>query len=310
MNDKEYIMIGAPIITREIFRNVLRPLNNYSFKPSGGFWTSEHKSNIYDISDWFKHLKHDATSIARYKNLNQSTIFTLKENAKIITVDTPEKVLELAKKYPSYHHSLGYFGNITERETIFDYEALTKDYDGIYINYNVFTNQLKTIVLDTIGVNSLLLFNLDCIKEYQTTPITFDIDKPYSIPYINEDTIGKPQKIEEESYEHKILSKLTENIYQDLMNKYSNYSFEDYDKYMAIITQNVKKLIEILKENEIKKATKITEYLKSKGMNSNIELILQNIVLDYLSKYLIQNEEQIKTIPKSKVKTPKSYSII
>ena len=50
MKENEYIMVGAPIITREVFRSVLRPLNNYGFKPSGGFWSSIHTSNIGNIS--------------------------------------------------------------------------------------------------------------------------------------------------------------------------------------------------------------------------------------------------------------------
>ena len=37
MINKKYIMVGAPTITKELFRNVLRPLDNYSFIPNGGF---------------------------------------------------------------------------------------------------------------------------------------------------------------------------------------------------------------------------------------------------------------------------------
>ena len=80
MKNKQYIMVGSPLITKEIFRNVLRPLDNYNFIPNGGFWACELLSNIGNISDWYTYLL-DARSIARYKNLNQSTTFTLKDTA-------------------------------------------------------------------------------------------------------------------------------------------------------------------------------------------------------------------------------------
>ena len=108
MHTEKYIMIGTPVITKELFRKVLRPLNTYGLKPSGGFWASKHLYNDYLISPWFSYLTKDATSIARYKDLNNSVIFSLKENSKILTINDINQVPELCKKYPSYHHILGY----------------------------------------------------------------------------------------------------------------------------------------------------------------------------------------------------------
>ena len=308
MKNKEYIMVGAPIITREIFRKVLIPLNNYSFKPSGGYWASEHISNLGNISDWFTYLQ-DAHSIARYKNLNQSTIFNLKDNAKILTINSLKQILELAEQYPSYHHILGYCEEITKKNTIFDFKKLSKDYDGVYIDFNAFWYPRETIVFDKLSVNSLLLFNLDCIKEYQTTPIVFDIDNPYSFPFIKKDTIETPQKIEEESYEHKMLTEITKEFYLDTMNKYYHYSFEDYDEYLSILTQNVSTVMKLLEKEEDKKITEISKLLQNQGMYTRKEQIIQNLVLNYLSEYLTENEEIIKTLPKSKIRKTKSYSI-
>ena len=308
MEKQKYMMVGAPIITKEMFRNVLMPLNNYDFKPSGGFWSSRYISNIGTISDWYTYLR-DADSIARRKNINQSTIFTLKDNAKILVIDTPEKVLELAKKYPSYHQILGYYRDINDSNTIFDFQKLALDYDGVYINYNAFINQMKTIVFDRLGSNSLLLFNLDCIKEYQTTPIIFNIDNPYSFPCIKPDTIGTPQKVEEESYEHKALAELTKELYLDVMSKQDNYTFVDYNEYLNTLTQNAKTVKLILEKNEDKKINEILNYLASKNMYIPKEQLTQTFVLNYLAEYLRQDEERIKSLPKSKVKTPKSYSI-
>lgn len=307
MKNNEYIMVGTPTITKEIFRKVLIPLNNYDFKPSGGFWSSPYIGNI-GISEWYSYLQ-DARSIARYKNLNQSTIFTLKEDSKILTLNTPEKVLQLAKKYPSIHHKLGYYEEITKVNTIFDFMQLSKDYDGVYIDYNTFIRGGETRVFDRLSVNSLLLFNLDCIKEYRTAPIIYDIDNPYSFPYIIPNTISDTQTIEEESDIHKILARTTEELFLDTINKCENYTFKDYDVFLSTMTITVKIVMEIIKKTEIEKINVIEKYLKSKGIYVKKEHIIQNIVLNYLSEYLSDNAKTIGTIPPSKIRTKKSYPI-
>lgn len=313
MNNRKYIMVGAPIITREIFRNILRPLNNHTFKPSGGFWSSPYINHFYNISDWYTYLM-DARSIARYKDLNQSTIFTLKENAKIITIDTKEKVLELAIKYPSQHQLLGFYDDITSENTIFDFEKISQDFDGIYVNFNTISNdtfdpQKETIVFNGWNVNTLLLFNLDCIKEYQTVPIIFNIDNPYSFPYIKEELIGKPQLVEDESNEHYDLAKLTEELYLELMNKFSTYQFKDYDEYLTITTQNAKEVISIIEKNEEKRINEIKALLQSKNMIVETGLIAQNLALNELAQYLTKDEERIKSLSKSKIRDRKTYVI-
>lgn len=309
MKNKEYIMVGAPIITKEIFRKVSRPLNNYSLTPNGGFWASEHTGNLYNISPWFTHIKDDATSIAGFKKINQSTIFTLKDNANILIMDSVQKAFSLADQYPSYHHILGYRCEITSYNTTFNYEKLSQDYDGIYINSNYFENQFQTEIFDGIRVNSLLLFNLDCIKEYQTTPIVYDIKNRYSIPYIKEETIGPKTKIEEESYEHKFLTSLTQELFLESINKYSNYSFQDYDDYLQTLTQILKNIIPIIKQEQDSKITSIIKYLESQKMYVEKDLLIQNILLNYLVEYFSQDEKRIKTLSKSKIKEPKSYYI-
>ena len=49
MKEKEYITIGNPIITKDVFKQILRPLDNYTHKPIGGLWASEATSLIYGI---------------------------------------------------------------------------------------------------------------------------------------------------------------------------------------------------------------------------------------------------------------------
>lgn len=309
MHDEKYIMIGTPVITKELFRKVLRPLNTYGLKPSGGFWASKHLFNDYLISPWFSYLTKNATSIARYKDLNNSVIFSLKENSKILTINNINQVMELCKNYPSYHHILGYHKEITDSNKTFDYEKLSQDYDGIYIDFNYFQNQIETNIFDSFSCNSILLFNLECIKEFQTAPIMFDIDNRYSIPHIKEESISSPTIINEESNEHKILSILSQEIFKELISKYDNYIFIDYDDYLTKIIETTKKVIDLLIKNEEEKITQIKESLKENNLIVKKYLIVYNIVLNYLSFYLNEDIERIKKIPKTKIRELKSYQL-
>lgn len=307
MKDKKYIMVGAPIITKEIFRNVLRPLDNYTFKPSGGFWASEY-IGPESISDWYKYLIY-AKEIAKEKNINQSTIFTLKENAKILTIDTIENVLELSIKYPSYHHLLGHhYDEKSIQTTIFDFEKISKDYDGIYVNVKKLRYR-GTSVFNDWNVNSLLLFNLDCIKEYQTTPIIYDINNYYDYPYIEENKLEIPQKIEEESSVHKELSTLSKTLYLELINRYTNYHFEDYNEYFTTTINSSSKVIELMLKHEYNRIKEIDIFLQSKSMKITKERIITNIVLNNLTEYLIQDKERIITLSRTKIKTLTWYNI-
>lgn len=307
MKNKEFIMIGTPIITKELFRKVLIPLDNYSFKPSGGFWSSFYTGN-FCISEWFTYLQ-DSKSIARYKDLNNSVIFTLKEDAKILTINNHEQLLELAIKYPSYHHILGYYGEINQSNTTFDFIKMSEDYDGVYINYNMITNERKTSIFNKFSVNSLLLFNLECIKEYRHAPIIYDIDYPYSLPEIIPEAIGEYKKIDEESHEHKTLSEITQDMFLHTIKKCDNHIFKDYDEYLCSLTITVKIVMESIRKNEIQQIIEIKNNLQTKGTYINEERILQNIVLNYLSEYLSLNNNIIRTLPKSKIKTTKRYPI-
>jgi len=306
LSSKEYITIGTPILTKELFRNVLIPLNNYSFKPSGGLYASEHINNYYTISPWFKYLKH-TEGIASYKNIFQSVIFTLKDTAKILYIDTEEKLLEIADKYPSYHNNLIHHSIVNKNNTIFSFESLSEEYDGIYVKIHNFYNNIGTVVFDTWQVDTLLLFNLDCIKEFRTAPITIEENEKYFIPKIEEKNIGTSKKIDEESYEHKIILKSAELIFSTLIDKYKNYF--DYDEYLNIITKNIGQLIQILKQKHDKEINKILVYLHSQNINISKDQLIENIALNYLSIYLKKDKQRIKSLKKAKEQNTKHYYI-
>lgn len=294
MMNKKYIMIGAPIISKELFRNVLRPLDNYSFIPNGGFWASEYIDNT-EISAWNKYLQ-QRQEIAEAKDTCQSTIFTLKDDAKILTIENANDILELSKKYPSYHHILSCIENLNFSKTTFDFEMLSKDYAGIYVNYKNIYKENKNFTFDNWEVNTLLLFNLDCIKEYQKAPITNE----YGYSYIKKHEISNPIHIEEESYEHKILSQLSNAIYIELMEIYNTYNFEDYTEYFKKVMETSRKVINIMLEQESPKIKSIRVYLQSQGMQIEDTRIITNIVQNNITNYLINDIQRIKSLPKTK----------
>ena len=125
MKEIKYITIGTPTLSNDIFRNILRPLNNYGFKPTGGLWASEYILPYSRICPWYDYLldaKSLAAYISKYRDLTTGAIFTLKESANILTINNFEQIISLSKKYPSCHHILNYYQNITNETTAFDYE--------------------------------------------------------------------------------------------------------------------------------------------------------------------------------------------
>ena len=48
---KQYVTVGTETISSNIFRKILRPLNNYTFKPTGGLWAAEFNKYIFRKSN-------------------------------------------------------------------------------------------------------------------------------------------------------------------------------------------------------------------------------------------------------------------
>ncbi len=307
MQKKQYITIGNPIISKDLFRNILRPLDNFSFKPTGGLWASEFISNFNKISPWYDYLK-EAKSIAtymlQYKDLKLASIFTLKENANILIIDSVNQILELSKKYPSYHHILTNNNNI-----IFDFEEISRKYDGIYLNYNNLLYQTTINTFDSWNVNTLLIFNLDCIKEYQTVKINIDFEDYDPLPYIDDKDISMPKEIQAESNTYRKLSNNIKAIYNELEPLYINNKIKNYNEYLESLVLCANKVLEISTITKEKEIHIIKETLKEQGINIDTKIIIRNIVLNYLSNYLNKEKNNIINLQKSQTKERKRYLI-
>ena len=307
MQKKQYITIGNPIISKDLFRNILRPLDNFSFKPTGGLWASEFISNFNKISPWYDYLK-EAKSIAtymlQYKDLKLASIFTLKENANILIIYSVNQILELSKKYPSYHHILTNNNNI-----IFDFEEISRKYDGIYLNYNNLLYQTTINTFDSWNVNTLLIFNLDCIKEYQTVKINIDFEDYDPLPYIDDKDISMPKEIQAESNTYRKLSNNIKAIYNELEPLYINNKIKNYNEYLESLVLCANKVLEISTITKEKEIHIIKETLKEQGINIDTKIIIRNIVLNYLSNYLNKEKNNIINLQKSQTKERKRYLI-
>lgn len=309
MNNKKYITIGTEIITKDIFRNILRPLDNYDFKPTGGLWASEYNSPFERICPWLDYLV-EAKSIARYlseyKTLNKGAIFTLKENANIITINNINDILSLADTYPSHHHTLNHYTKITSQTTIFNFEELSQKYDGIYINYNQIYLEGKSQVFDTYSINTLLLFNLDCIKEYQSVKINIDFEDLDPLPYIDtKKDISPPKKIANRSI---IYNEIYNYIKNQFIKEETIYNQQiNYDEYLTIITTQIQEIIKKAKTVKKEEIKTLQKSLANEGLVINEETIIKNIALNYLSEYL--KEEEIKNMQKSPIKELKKYKV-
>lgn len=301
MDKQKYITIGTKTITKEIFRNILRPLNNYYFLPTGGFWAAPY--NKYTISPWFDYLIDNRDSYLE-KRINNASIFTLKDDAKILTIDNYETLKKIIEKYPSYHHLLNYYKNQNSNELSINYELLSKDYDGIYVNYKNFEYSRDTIIFKEWDVNTLLLFNLEAIDNYTSAHIKFYL--PGSLSYYGLEK-EREHTIEEETHYHKEISKYAEMIFNEYINKRNN--FYNYDNYFSYLITCTKKCIKLTEKNKNKEAHLIKDLLINQGINTTSYLIIRNICINALSNYLRDNANKEQKLSKVKIKSTKEYNI-
>ena len=136
-------------------------------KPTGGLWLTRQDITNNLANEWVEYLAwHPYITIyGHYLNADgcamNCLLAKLKNKAKIFNLDSIEKLNYLQTKYPS--------------PNLFSYEALSSDYDGIYINIAKFYRfPIYKTYMQFFAVNTLLLFNLNCIEYYYPGIITID----------------------------------------------------------------------------------------------------------------------------------------
>lgn len=295
---KKYITIGTKDISKDAFRQVLRPPYKSLYKPNGGLWSSEFISKINCISQWHDYLLYDDPETAAYKDLNIGALFTLNDNAKILILDSTEKIINTSKEYPSYHYILSN-NDIQNKLHIIDYESLSKDYDGVYVSVNQLGFNKISYTFTSWSVDTLLLFNLDCIKEYQSVDI-FTPTNPYGMPpHIT--NISTPKQVLPYSEHYKEVYNYVREIFENLMLEIDS-PFYNYMDYYNKVIETIEKTIIIVAKIQERKINSINERLKTNNINIQNKALIKTIAYNYLSSYLKENrykeESFIKTLKK------------
>lgn len=294
---KEYVTIGTKNIAEDIFRKILRPLDINFYKPNGGLWSSEFISRIYCISEWHDYLLYEDQETASYKNINAGAIFTLKNNAKILNIDSEEKIIELSQKYPSWHYILTHYDN--PELNIIDFETLSKDYDGVEVSINRLGYNKPGLTFNSWSVNTLLLFNLNCIEKYQSVDIEVSLFNYDKRPYISK--ISNPKQVLNHSEYYEEVYNYITIIFNKIL-KATNYQKTNYQEYFNYLINCTEKCIDLALSMQKPNINIINTRLKDNDIQISNETLIRNIAYNYLSEYLAKNKEEekkfIKTLKK------------
>lgn len=291
---KEYVTIGTKNIAEDIFRKILRPLDINFYKPNGGLWSSEFISRIYCISEWHDYLLYEDQETASYKNINAGAIFTLKNNAKILNIDSEEKIIELSQKYPSWHYILTHYDN--PELNIIDFETLSKDYDGVEVSINKLGYNKPGLTFNSWSVNTLLLFNLNCIEKYQSVDIEVSLFNYDKRPYISK--ISNPKQVLNHSEYYEEVYNYITIIFNKIL-KATNYQKTNYQEYFNYLINCTEKCIDLALNMQKPNINIINARLKDNDIQISNETLIRNIAYNYLSEYLAKNKEEEKKFIKT-----------
>lgn len=170
---QNYLSIGTNFLAKDLEQ----PITNSSIKPSGGLWATIQDPENIKFNPWMEYLSMNPY-VLFYKQKNgdpfkiPAVLITLKNDANVFTLTNTNELDFLKKHYP-------------RTDNWIDFQKLSQDFDAIFIKVKGYNNissedQKK---LNSFVVDSLIIFNLDCIKHYQKANI--DIE-PYD--YIYEST--------------------------------------------------------------------------------------------------------------------------
>lgn len=169
----DYLTVGTNDITRELLHDVSDRDDNY-LKPCGGLWLSEHLG-YKTYNAWMDYLL-SHPSVFWLKNCFDNlwrqpcSLVKLKDDSNIFILDSEAKFAYLVNAY-------------SRNNNFFSYQKLAFDYDGIYVDIaklykNMKNNNIANLISD-YRLNTMLLFNLDCILYYSPGVVNiepFDLD--------------------------------------------------------------------------------------------------------------------------------------
>lgn len=171
LSDIEFLVMGIKEIIPSKFEEIKNRSLNALCKPNGGLWGCPVNSEGQYLSDWIKFCSLNAPDwISR-----NCVKFKLKEDSNILVINSRDSLLNLLTIYNrviEIPESLKVLQN-AYNDSYIDFESLSKDYDGFYLDFDWFKDFIFSdedglryrYLFSLWDVNSILLFNLDCVKE-------------------------------------------------------------------------------------------------------------------------------------------------
>ena len=153
----QYLTVGTNEIKRELFREV-EDTSPSNIKPRGGLWLTKYENECYN--EWVDYILEDSVALV-YKSKGDSiwkqpcSLVTLNDGANVFNLHCKKDLDFLKQNYPLADNK-------------FSYQEISHLYDGIYINMYKLMMEENDPRLYKFAVNSLILFNLDCIYYYQS----------------------------------------------------------------------------------------------------------------------------------------------
>ena len=164
----EYITVGTDTILREYMCDIID--TERIVKPSGGIWCTDYDVLRPQNCDWINHLlDHPSDLIMKSIGKNPfsqiAAILCIKDNARVFSLAGNDDYDKFLKFY--------------SRDGHMSYEALSRDYDGVYVDLcsngvfgKTFDERSKNYRL--FSVNTFLLFNIDAIETYKKARIDIE----------------------------------------------------------------------------------------------------------------------------------------
>ena len=149
--------------------NYIKNPENGLLKPTGCFWATNYNFNYKDYKEWIDFLVSNPYLLFSKQSEDAFSkncfIFTLKENAKILTINNRQSLEFLIKNFKNKNGQI-------------DFVSLSKYFDGFYIDLSGLINddindELKDKI-QSYGVSSLVLFNTDCIDYYYEAKVNIE----------------------------------------------------------------------------------------------------------------------------------------
>ena len=171
-----YLTIG----TNQILADLHQPIKNGQTKPTGGLWATLHNDNYPHYNPWIEFISIHP-HILFYKNphgnpfLLPASLITLKNNANIFILKSSNQLEFLKKYYPT-------------NDGWIDFEKLSQDFDGIFIDISSIYNNAKQedkCKIAEFAVSTLIIFDLNCIEHYQKAkvdiePFDYEFEKEFT----------------------------------------------------------------------------------------------------------------------------------